>query len=545
MSSAKGRELYKCLILCCFLLSTVVLSACTRSNSVEDAEQVLVRSVVSEPDSLDPHKYRQVQADIVLRDIGEGLVGYSPNGKIVPLGASRWTVSDDALQYTFYLREAARWSNGDPVIADHYVYAFRRLFDPSTASPSAGDANAIRNSKGVIEGVNAPAEIAVRAEDSYTLVIELESPTPYFLQLLTEVSMYPLHPQSVAEHGTNFVRPGNHLSNGAYRLIGVGPKYTTLELERNDYYWDNESTFFDKVRWTTISDDALLSAYRAGDVDFTDHVPVQSYSIASSQFPEQLRISPGFTLYFYGFNLALPPLEGNVKLRQALSMAIDRETLVNKVLGRGEIPAYSLVPPGVEGYERQLYGFSSKPQRERVEAARQLYRQAGYSLDNPVSFELRYNTAADHERIALAIQAMWKETLGANVELVNEEFGVIISNLQAKDVMQVFRLGWTGDYLDAQAFLKIFETNDPNNFYNYSSATFDALMRQASSEPDLEKRNKLLAEAEKVSMEAYPLIPIYFLVTKHLVSPDILGFEENSVDIHYSKNLKRATYDNN
>ncbi len=524
-----------------FMASVIALFAyLSPGNDEADSIQTLQRSLQSAPDSLDPHKYRSKQSGMVLRDIGEGLVGYSPTGAIVPLAARRWDVSEDGLSYTFHLRREARWSNGDPITADHFKYAFERLFNPSTGSQAAPDAFVIRNARKVFEGEVPPSVLGVRASGPDLLTIELEKATPHFLQILADPALYPLHPETLREHEDRFVEPGIYLSNGAYVLTDSQATYSRLQLERNPHYWGNDNSYFDRVVYVVLSDRASVNAFRTGEIDFTDTVPVGSFDLMKERYPDNLFLSTGFSTYYYGLNLKRAPFEGNPRLREALSMAIDRELIVSAITGRGETPAYSLVPPGTHGYESQRYTFSGLSRAQRERAAYEAYLEAGYSRDNPVSFELRFNASEDHRRIALAIQSMWRDVLGAKVELVNEEFKVLLDSIAQFEKTQAYRLAWSGSYLDPQAFLQILRSNDPNNLVGYSNTEFDKLMEAAATELSEATRYKLLEEAEARAMSEFPLIPIYHYVNKHMVASDIEGLQPNLLDIHYSKNLRRG-----
>ena len=305
----------------------------------------LSRGLVTDPESIDPHKVRSTQAAQVLRDIGEGLVGYSASGELVGAAADSWSISADGLSYAFKIRDDARWSNGDAVTAGDFVFALRRLVDPATAAFYAEAVASITNAEQIYAGELLPEELGVAAVENNTLVITLRQPTPYMLSLLTHPSTFPLHPGSVAEHGDNFARPENLLSNGAYKLESWEPA-SVLRLRRNEYYWNNASTSIDAVNYLVITQEiAQLNRFRAGEIDITDTVPPESFASVREQFAEQLHIAPYLGVYYYGFNLSKPPFANNLELRQALSMAIDREVLVEKIVGRGEAPAYSWVPP--------------------------------------------------------------------------------------------------------------------------------------------------------------------------------------------------------
>lgn len=508
--------------------------ACSSSNDAD--VRILDRGIDAEPESLDYHKARSTAAGDVQRDLGEGLTGYTPEGELVARAAEAWEISGDGRDYRFLLRSDARWSNGEPVTAQDFVYSFRRLVDPATASFYSQSVIDIENAEAIIAGARGLDELGVTANGDYELHVRLERPTPYFLALLTHPSMFPLHRASVEQHGDSHARPGRLVSNGAYTLVAwqLG---SLIELKRNEHYWDNESTAIDRVRHHVVPEPAAeLNRYRAGELHITDNVPSEAFERLKQERPAELRVAPYLNIYYYGFNMTKPPFRDNPELRRALSLAIDRPALTD-VAGRGETPAWSWVPPGVDNYDPRQLPYADMGDEERKAAARHAYAQAGYTKGNPLEVEIRYNTSDAHQRIALAIQAMWREVLGVEATLINEEFQVLLSNMRAKQVTQVFRSSWLGDYNDANAFLQIMLSDAPSNMTGYSNREFDTLVRQAAEQTDPERRRGYLQQAEGILLADHPVIPIYFYVSKHLVSPRVEGWGDNVLDYHYSQHL--------
>jgi ABC-type oligopeptide transport system substrate-binding subunit len=504
---------------------------------------VLHRGLPADPESVDPHKARSTQAGDILRDIGEGLLGYSPTGELVPGAAESWEVSDEGLTYTFRIRDSARWSNGDPVRAMDFVFSLRRLVDPATAAFYASSIAVVANAEAIIAGDLPPAELGVEAVDDRTLVIRLTQPTPYLLSLLTFPSTFPVHAGSIAMHGEEFTRPGNLLSNGAYKLDAWTPG-SALVLSRNEHYWNNAATAIDEVQHHVLTQGVTeLNRYRAGEMHITSTVPPDNFAQVREEYGDQLRVAPYLGIYYYGFNLSKPPFKDNPGLREALSMAIDRDVLVEKITGRGEAPAYSWVPPGVDNYEPRRLAFADMSQDERNARARRLIAEAGYGPDNPLRIELRYNTSDEHRRIALAVQAMWREALGVETTLINEEFQVLLANMREAEVTQVFRSSWIGDYNDAHTFLSIVESDNASNLPRYANEEYDAVMDQAARQLNPQWRRVHLEEAERVFLADHAVIPLYFFVSKHLVSPEVQGWGDNVLDYHYSRHLSLAPVD--
>jgi len=530
-ASNKTRPGWQQSLLLCALLA---LAAC--SGPVQD-RTVLNRTLGVEPESLDYHKARTKQAGDVQRDIGEGLTGYSATGELLAAAAESWQLSDDGLRYTFNLRKDARWSNGDVVTAEHFVYSFRRLVDPRTAAFYAQTIIDIENASEIIAGDLPPEELAVTASGEFELTVRLRQPVPYFLALLSHPSTFPVHPSAAEAPGDDYARPGRLISNGAYQL-DAWQLGSVIELRRNEFYHANDDTGIDRVRHhITTEAHAELNRYRAGEVDLTSGIPQDALLQMRAERPDEVHVAPYLGVYFYGFNLKREPFKSNLKLRQALSMAIDREDITEKVTGRGETPAYSWVPPGVDRYEPRLFPYAAMSREERHAAARQLYREAGFGEDNPLQLELRYNTSQSHSRVAVAIEDMWREVLGVETSLINEEFRVLLANIKAQEITQVFLSSWLGDYNDAHTFLHLLQTDSPSNLFGYSNDDFDSLMLRSAAQTDPQRRQLYLEEAERVLLDDHPVLPIYFRVSKHLVSPRIEGWGDNVLDYHYSQHL--------
>ena len=531
-------------ILVILAAAPIILQGCGDRGSREESPTgapVLNRALSTEPESLDPQKSRSVQAADVLRDIGEGLVSYSASGELVPGTAESWEMSKDGLTYTFRIRPDARWSNGDPVTAADFVFGLRRLVDPATAAFYAAELGNVVNAEAIVAGELPPQDLGVTAKDERTLVISLVQPTPYLLSLLTHPSTFPVHRESVELHGDAFARAGNLISNGAYELVDW-EQGAVIELRRNEHYWNDAETSIDFVRHHVVTQEmAEFNRYRAGELQITSTVPPDNFEQIRADYAEELHIHPTNGVYYYGFNMTRPPFADNPELRQALSMAIDREVLVEAITGRGEAPAYSWVPPGIDNYDPVRLPYTELSQQERNAIARNLYRKAGYGKDNPLRFELRYNTSDTQQRIALAVQAMWRKVLGAEAQLVNVEFRVLLDQMREREVTEVFRSSWFGDYNDANTFLAIMQSDSAANTPGYSNPEYDELMRSAGAQLDLDRRRLYLEEAERVLLADHVVIPLYIYVSKHLVSPEVRGWQDNILNYHYSQHLSLGT----
>ncbi len=492
----------------------------------------LDRGIGPEPESLDPHVASTVQAHIVLHDLFEGLLKFRPDGSVKAGVAHSWEVSDDGLTYRFRLREDARWSNGDPVTADDFVAGFRRLVDPATASTYADTLKPVVNATAITAGQQPVSALGVEANGPYELTISLESATPYFLSLLALPQTSPVNRGALVDPAEKPV------SNGAYRLHdwSLG---SFIEIHRNEHYWDNAATSIDVVRHhVTAEPSSELFRYLAGELDITHVIPAEDFARLLEERPDEVRVGSRLAVYYYGMNLRHPDLGSQPALREALSLAIDRELIAEKVVGRGELPAYSFVPDVVDNYDPPRLRFADWTADERIAEARRLYEEAGFGPNNPLEIELRYNTSETHERVALAVQDMWRKTLGFEATLINEDLKVLIKHLQAGDITEIFRLNWTGDFNDPYAFLAMFRTGHPMNFYAYSSDDFDTQLERAAEQTDAGRRKLYNEEAERALLNDHVVMPIYFLVNKHLVSPRVKGWQDNPLDVHYSQDLR-------
>ena len=525
---------------CCAVALAVLLAAgawlagCGPRTDDGTARE-LRRGTGSEPDSIDPQLARMEAAMTILRDCYEGLVSMAPNGSAVPGAAESWSVSEDGRRYTFRLRPAARWSNGDRLVAEDFAHAFRRLVNPATASQYALMLEPVVNASDIVAGRKPPASLAVSVPDEATLVVLLVEPSPYFIAMLSHPSTFPVHRATLAARPQEFARPGVAVTNGAFTpsawVIG-----SHMVAARNRHYWNDAANRLDAVRYVHVADPVTeLTRFRAGDLDVTYTVPPGEVARLERELPGQLRIAPHVGVYYYGLALDQSPFHDSPKLRQALAMAIDRERLAQQVLGDGERPAYGWVPPGVAGYEPQRFAWAALDSAARIAEARRLYAQAGYSPKRPLVLELRTSKSPLHDRIALAVTAMWKDNLGAKVSLRSEDFRVLKAAIDAREA-PLFRGSWIGDYNDAYSFLQVLKGRFGINLPRYESDAYDAALAAASGSSG-EERTAHLAVAERQLLEDVPLIPLYFYVSKHLVAPRVSGWYDNVMNVTYSKDL--------
>lgn len=495
----------------------------------------------SEPGSLDPHKVSGDWENRIVSEYLEGLVTEDAQAKAVAGQAESWTISDDGLVYTFKIRGDAVWSDNVPVTAQNWVDAFQRLFDPKTASEYAYLQYPIKNSSKIAAGeITDFSQLGVKAVDDKTLEITLEAATPYFLDALAHYTAFPIRKDIIEKFGDQWTQPANIVGNGPYKIVEWVPG-SYLRGVKSDTYYGKADLKIDEIRWDNTEDlTAALNRYRAGELDILTDFPADQYKFLQDNYPGQAHVAPFLGIYYYVLNQSKPPLD-NVNIRKALSISVLRDVIGPDVLGTGELPAYGWVPPGTGNYEGTPYApdWAEMPYDQRVEEAKKLMAEAGYGPDKPLKLQLRYNTNENHKRIAVAITDMWKQ-IGVEVELFNAETAVHYDALRAGD-FNVGRAGWLLDYDDASNTLDLLKTgtkgtdgtiNWGNNYGRYSDPKFDELMTAASSELDLVKRAGQMHEAEKIAMDAFAAIPIYWYVSKNVVSPKITGFEDNAKDIH-------------
>ena len=513
----------------------------TKTLGLADTANILRKSNGAEPQTLDPHRAEGVPAGNILRDLYEGLTIEAPNGDVIPGTAESWAINDDGTVYTFYLRDTARWSNGDPVTAEDFVYSFRRAVDPETLSRYSSILYPIKNAEAIATGNLSPEKLGVFATGEFVLTINLESATPYFLSLLNHSMAYPVHQATVEKYGDQFTRPGKVVSNGAYQMKDWLVQ-SHVELSRNENYWDNASTSINGVVYYAIENPgAVIKRYRADELDMTQEAPYRQIGWILENVPDEYHVAPYLGAYYYGYNVLKAPFKDSPQLRQAMALAIDRDIITGKLTRSGELPAYSWVPP-VQGYAPQEPEWATWTQEQRNAEAKRLYALAGYGPDNPLEVEILYNTQQNHKQLAVAISSMWKQTLGVKTTLRNQEWKVFLQTRFDKISTEIFRSGWIGDYNDAYTFLQLMISDNGQNDSGYSNREVDELLFKASRETDMQQRALLMQNAEKLILQDMPVIPIYFYVSKHLIKPRVKGFVPNIMDHVYTKDLSLQNF---
>ncbi len=499
-----------------------VLAAKVPAGTNLTADQTFTYRVGDEHSSVDPQIVEDVSGSELVRDLFEGLLNQDALGNLIPGVAESWEASNGNQTYTFKLRKDAKWSNGDAVTANDFVYAWQRLADPETASAYAWymEIMSLENAKAIIAGEKEPSELGVSAPDDYTLVVNLTAPLPYFAAMTTHASTFPSPQKVIEEFGNEWTRPENIVSNGAYVLTEHVPNERSVR-ERNTMYWNDAETVINKVTALVINEESTaLTRYLAGELDRTE-IPAGEYPRLKKEYPDQAISFPRLCSYYYSFNVSDsgPEAFKDERVRQALSYALDRNVVTEQVLKGGQFPAFTFTPGTTANFDAPDVAFGQITQAERDAKAKELMVEAGYGADNPLKFELLYNTNEDHKKVATVAAQMWKQKLGIEATLVNQEWKVFLE-VRGKQDFDLARGGWCGDYNEASTFLDLMTTPSGYNDGKYSNAELDKLMTDAKTADDPSAN---YTRVEEIMAEEMPIIPVYHYTGVYMMSEGIIG----------------------
>ena len=517
--------------------STLSIAAEVPAGTELAKVQELVRGNGTEVATIDPHKSQGVPESHVIRDLLEGLVNQDGEGNTIPGVAESWETTDNKT-FTFHLRKDAKWSNGDPVTAEDFVYSWQRAVDPATASPYAWymEYTKMVNAKDIVAGKKDKSELGVKAVDANTLVVELDTAVPYFVMMMGHTTMKPVHQATVEKFGDQWTKPGNFVGNGAFS-VDQWVVNERLVLKRNEQYWNNDKTVLNKVTFLPIENQvAEMNRFLSGEIDFTNELPTEHFKRLKKEYAEDVSVAGNLCTYYYIFNTKKAPFD-DVRVRKAISYAIDRNIVSDAILAQGQKPAYFLTPEITAGFNPELPAYGKMSQKERNEEAARLLEEAGYGKDNPLNFNLLYNTSENHKKIAVALGSMWKKTLGLKVTLENQEWKTYLSSKDSGD-FEVARAGWCGDYNEASSFLTLMKSNNTTGGVHYDSAEYDQIIDKALNSTSAEEREALYLEAEALMAKDMPIAPIYQYVKSRLLNPHVGGFPiNNAEDKIFSKDL--------
>ncbi|WP_367988699.1 ABC transporter substrate-binding protein [Vibrio sp. NTOU-M3] len=517
--------------------STTTFAADVPAGTKLAEKQEIVRGNGAEVATIDPHKSQGVSESHVIRDLLEGLVNQDAEGNTIPGIAESWETADNKT-FTFHLRKDAIWSNGDPVTAKDFVYSWQRAVDPATASPYSWymEYTKMKNAKDIVAGKKDKSTLGVKAVDDYTLVVELETAVPYFVMMTGHTTTKPVHQATVEKFGDQWTKPENFVGNGAY-VVDNWVVNERLVLKRNEKYWDNDKTVLNKVTFLPIENQvAEMNRFLAGEIDATYEIPNEHFRRLKKEHAESLSITGNLCTYYYIFNTKKKPFD-DVRVRKAISYAIDRNIVTDAILGQGQKPAYFLTPEITANFNPETPEYGKMTQKERNAEAARLLEEAGFGKDNPLKFTLLYNTSENHKKIAVALGSMWKKTLGLDVTLENQEWKTYLSTKDSGN-FEVSRAGWCGDYNEASSFLTLMKSTNTTGGIHYDSKEYDAIMEKALSSTSEAERTALYLDAEKLLAKDMPIAPIYQYVKTRLLSPKVGGFPVNNPEEKiYSKDL--------
>lgn len=509
-------------------LMPALLAACGGNAPSVNTENIFHVGNRSELQDLDPHLCSGIAEFRALGALYEGLCVLDPKTmEPRPGAAASWTVSPDGLVYTFTLQPKGAWSDGTPVTAEDFVFSWKRMLTPALGAEYAYLLHCLKNGKDFNEGRLADfAQVGVKAIDAHTLVVTLEQPVAYFLSMQIHYAWYPVPRQviekfgAVDQRGSPWTRAGNHVGNGPFKVRDWRPD-EVLQCVRNEHYWDAANVKPDGISFYPISDEQQEERrFRIGELDMTYTVPMHAIEEYRAAHPDELVLAPYLQTYYYRFNCSKPPFN-DVRVRQAFSLALDREEIARNVVKAGERPAYSFVPPNTAGYTTE---HTVTPDLDRAKA---LLAEAGYPDGKGLpALNLLYNTSETDKLLSQTVQRQWKERLGADVRLLNQEYRVYLSSMSNLDY-DICRSTWLGDVLDPINFLECFLTGGGNNRAGYSSTEFDALINAAYAEADPAKRNALMQQAEARLLDDAPIAPMLFMTQKYLLRAGITGADTN------------------
>ena len=527
-------------VLASFASASVLAATHPVTGETLAEDQTFTYSLLDEFTSADPQIVEDVSGSAFARDLFEGLMNQDADGNLTPGVATGFTTNDAKDVYTFTLRDNAMWSDGNPVTAHDFVYAWRRLADPATASPYSWFAEimALENVGAVLSGDSPTSALGVTALDNHTLEVRLTASLPYFAAMTTHASTFPTPQWRVRTFGTDWTKPGNIVSNGAYVLTEHIPNERAVR-ERNTLYWNNDATILDKVVTLVINDENVdLTRYLAGELD-KGTVPSGQYLRLKEEYPDEATSFPRLCTYYYTFNLSPSGQEAyqDVRVRQALSYAVDRSVVTEKILQAGQIQAFTFTPGATAGFEVPPVAFGQMTQDERNAEAKALMAEAGYGSDNPLSIELMYNTSEGHKKIAIAVQQMWKETLGVNTTLANQEWKTFLKTRGGQN-FDVARGGWCGDYNEASTFLDLLTTPSGYNDGKFSNAEVDELMLEARTLSDATAN---YTRVEEILANEMPVIPVYHYSGVFMLKTNVKGWPYDNVEQNwYSRDLYKV-----
>ncbi len=511
----------------------LVLAACnggSKETSKEKEEgtnkstepKVLNLNNSSEPGSLHPAKAQGTHDSWILNHTFEGLTKKTEEGEIVPAVAESWETSEDGKTLTFKLKDGLKWSNGDPITANDFEYAWKYALNPDTAADYAYQLYYLKGGEAYNAKKGKEEDVGVKATDDLTLEVTLEEPTPYFLDLTSFYAFFPIN-KKVQEENPEWAQEGEtHVSNGPFKLTEWKHK-ESIKIEKNENYYDKDQVKLDAVNFALIEDEnTAWQMYENGELDLAYPLPVDKQGQLVNSGDKEFQNGPELAVYYYNLNTKVKPFN-NIKVRKALSMAIDRKMITDNVTQGGQQPAYGIVPPGIPDATGDFQENTGNLFEENVDEAKKLLKEglAEEGMKKMPDFSILFNTLDAHKKIAEAVQEMWRKNLGVEVKLENAEFQVKLDREKAGD-FQISRAGWVGDYVDPMTFM-LWETDGAYNDADWSNKEYDKYLKESKTALKPEDRMPILHKAEKVLIDEMPIIPIYFYTKPYMVKSNVTG----------------------
>jgi oligopeptide transport system substrate-binding protein len=531
--SFNGKKLAGLILLA--LNATIAQAAEVPAGAKLAPVQELVRANGYEPATLDPNLAESNVEFYIFNDLFEGLLRVGKEGEVIPALAQKWEHQGNV--WTFHLRPQAKWSNGDPVTADDFVYSWRRLTDPKTASPYGSYlASAyVLNAAAINAGSKPPSELGVKALDAHTLQVTLSEPNAYLLKQLVHFPVLPVNRKVVEQYGKNWTQPAHFVGNGAFRLSEwvVNEK---VVVERNPQYWDNANTVLNKVTFLPIQGFPEVARFRAGEVELGYTTPPELYQqLKKTLGDQQLVTYPLLSTSYFAFNNRQTPFN-DVRVRQALNLALDKEIIAGKVLGYGQQPAWTFTPTGAGGYRLQAGAAAGLTPEQRHAQAKKLLAEAGFNAEHPLRFTVLYSNDATIKKIVIAAAAMWKKNLGVEAGMQSQERKVTLDNINRGQYSVAFTR-WLADYDDPSTFLNVFRADSSENSPKYRNPEYDRILHQATAAPTPQQVQQYFQQAEAVLAVDTPVAPVYYEANATLIKPYVKGIDFTRQGALYDKNV--------
>ncbi len=525
------------------VLSVTLLGLSPLVQSVSEVhaqENVLKIATSAEPPTIDPALASDSTSGAIIRNVFEGLTQTSVDGEILPGVAESWETSEDGLVYTFKLRKDSLWSNGDPVTAKDFEFAWKRVLNPETGSQYAAILYPIKGAEAFNNGEGKAEDLGIKVVDDQTLEVTLESPTPYFLEVTSFYTLMPVNQKVVEKEKEWAMEAGElYVSNGPYTL-DTWNHNSDYVLAKNDQYWDKGNVDLEQVNVQIIESEATANAeFQSGGIDYlgTPYSPVSLDAIDSYRAEGILKTEPHTAIYWYKINTTDEAMK-NVNIRKALALAVDRKALIENVTKGEQIPALGFVPPTIEGFEEERGYFKDADYEQAKEYLAKGLKELGMKDPSELSVEISINTSEAHSTIAQFVQEGWTQNLGINASIRNSEWQVYLEELSALQY-QVGRLGWIADYNDATSFLDMYATaNNGNNDTGWENPDFKAKLEEANQEKEPKKRQELLKEAEAIMIEEMPVIPLYYYTNNYVAKDGFEGLKPDALGNLHLKDIK-------